>query len=242
MTPNTPQPSGDEQPLLGFVSNDEWDALIGEVNQLVQQMEALPEGEVKSSVFRLLDGIDAIHREALRRLVRLFKEGVIEKVITDPAIHTLMELYDLLPAELPDQAPAKPRFSTIPIRVVPAASPVPTRYPHWVPVLAQRDELHSGSVRVDIVANDLALLLARRDDRLFALTAHCPVDDAPLRGATLSGFTLSCPSHAGCHYDVRNGQRIGGGQALVCYPVKVDDQGRVLVGLDMDFVPDLPSF
>lgn len=242
MMPMSAQPSGDEQPLLGFVSNDEWDALIGEVNRLVQQMEALPEGEVKSSVFHLLDGIDAIHREALRRLVRLFKEGVIEKVITDPAIHTLMELYDLLPAELPDQAPAKPRFPTIPIRVVPAASAVPIRYPHWVPVLAQRDEMHSGTVRVDIVANDLALLLARRDDRLFAMNAHCPVDDAPLRGATLSGFTLSCPSHAGCHYDVRNGQRIGGGQALGCYPVKVDDQGRVLVGLDMDFVPDLPSF
>ena len=41
--------------------------------------------------------IDALHREALHRLVRLFKERVLEQVATDPAIRTLLEMYDLLP-------------------------------------------------------------------------------------------------------------------------------------------------
>jgi len=38
-----------------------------------------------------------LHREALHRLVRLFKERVLEQVATDPAIRTLLEMYDLLP-------------------------------------------------------------------------------------------------------------------------------------------------
>ena len=239
--PGAAQPPGGGQPLLGFMSNDEWDALLAEVNARVQQMESLPGGETKTSVFRLLDGIDAIHREALHRLVRLFKEGVLEKVASDPAIHTLLELYDLLPPEAAPVA-AEPRFPTIPIRALRSPSAASLRYPHWVPILMQRDELASGAVRDDIVVDELALLLARRDDRLFALDAQCPVDGASLRGAALSGYTLSCPRHAGCHYDVRNGARIGGGEGLACHPVKIDEQGRVLVGLDMDFKPDLPSF
>ena len=239
--------SGDEQPLLGFLSNDEWDSLLAEVNALVQQMEALPAGETKASVFRLLDGIDAIHREALHRLVRLFKEGVFEKVVSDPAIHTLMELYDLLPPEAGAQPVAeavadKPRFPTIPIRAVRSTPTEPLRYPHWVPVLAQRDDLASGAVAGEIVADGVALMLARREERLFAFDAQCPVDGAPLRGALLNAYTLSCPHHTGCHYDVRTGARIGGGDALVCRPVKIDERGRVMVGFDMDFKPDVPSF
>ena len=236
-----------DQPLIGFMTNAEWAGLLDEVNVLVEKMEALPDGEVRTDLFRLLDGIDTMHREALRRLVRLFKEGVLEKVVSDPAIHTLMELYDLLPSQADEEgafeqtASAKPVFPTIPIRVLRTSS-APSRFPHWVPVLAKLHQLASGSTRDDIVVDDLALVLARREDRLFAVDGRCRVDGSPLRGASLSGYTLSCPNHSGCHYDVRNGARIGGGESLVCHPVKVDDQGRVMVGLEMDFKPELPSF
>ncbi|MEO7244538.1 MAG: Rieske 2Fe-2S domain-containing protein [Rubrivivax sp.] len=246
-----------DQQLVGFMTNVAWGGLLDEVNSLVEKMESLPDGEVKADLFRLLDGIDTMHREALRRLVRLFKEGVLEKVVSDPAIHTLMELYDLLPpeedeggapeptasgkAESEQTASAKPVFPTIPIRVLRSSS-APSRFPHWVPVLAELHRLTSGSIRDDIVVDDLALVLARREDRLFAVDGRCRVDGSPLRGASLSGYTLSCPNHSGCHYDVRNGARIGGGESLTCHPVKVDDQGRVMVGLDMDFKPELPSF
>ena len=260
MTPVSTQPSGDEQPmlekmeafreeqqrLLDFMTNHEWDALLGEVNVLIQQMEALPEGETKTSVFGLLDGIDTIHREALKRLVRLFKEGVLEKVITDPAIHTLLELYDLLPVEQAELSkppePAKSKYSTFQIRALPAGSAAPVRYPHWVPALVQIDELPSGGVRDDVNVDGLVLLMARRNDRVFALDAQCPVDGASLRGAVLNGFLLSCPNHTGCHYDVRNGERMGGGFPLVCHSVKIEERGRVMVGLDMDFKPNMPSF
>ena len=135
----------------------------------------------------------------------------------------------------------KSAFPVIPIRAVRAA-PAPLRYPHWVPVLARLDELASGAMRDDIVIDGLALLLARRGEQWFALDAACPVDGASLRGARLNGYTLSCPHHGGCHYDIRSGARIGGGPGLTPRPVKADEQGRVLVGLDMEFKPALPSF
>ena len=238
------------QALIGFLSNEAWEALLASLNQRIEQMENLPEVDTRRKVFALLDDIDAVHREALHRLVRLFKEGVLEKVVTDPAIHTLMELYDLLPAEMPEPAepaePAratKPAFPTIPIRAVRAAPPpAPLRYPHWVPVLAHFEDMASGGLRADLPVDGLKLLLARREDQWFALDSSCPTDGASLHGASLHGYTLSCPHHAGCHYDIRSGARVGGGANLVCYSVKTDDAGRVLVGLDMDFKPGLPSF
>ena len=235
-------PGSADQPLLGFLTNDAWEALLAALNERIERMEALPDGDAKQQVFALLNDIDTMHREALHRLVRLFKEGVLEKVVTDPPIHTLMELYDLLP-EPPVPVPSKPAFPVIPIRALRTAPPpAPLRYPHWLPVLAQREELASGALRDDIALDGLPLLLARRDDQWFALDGSCPVDGASLQGASWSGYTLTCPNHAGCHYDIRNGARIGGGPGLACHPVKSDEQGRVLVGLDMEFKPSLPSF
>jgi nitrite reductase/ring-hydroxylating ferredoxin subunit len=235
------RPTGLDQPLIGFLSNDAWEALLADLNERIERMEALPDGETKQQVFALLNGIDAMHREALFRLVRLFKAGVLEKVVSDPAIHTLMELYDLLP-ESAAAAPPKAAYPTIPIRALRAPPPSPLRYPHWVPVLAQDDEMPSSALRDDITLDGLPLLLARRDEQWFALGSSCPVDGSPLQGASLSGYTLSCPNHAGCHYDIRTGARIGGGVGLACHAVKVDARGRLLVGLDMDFKPSLPSF
>lgn len=231
------------QALVGFMPNDEWDALLAHVNGLIQQMDELPEGNVKAAIFELLDGIDAIHREALLRLVRLFKEGVLEKVVSDPAIHTLLELYDMLPQQPEEAEPESPRkkFPTIPIKAVHVAPSAKLRYPHWVPVLQRHNELSPGTAREFVVA-DSAVLLCRRADLFFALESFCAQDGSPLSGATLSGYTLTCPNHPGCHYDVRRGSRIGGNEVIACYPVKQEEDGRVLVGFDMDFTPVLPSF
>jgi nitrite reductase/ring-hydroxylating ferredoxin subunit len=231
-----------QQPLAGFMGNDEWDALLADLNARIEKLDALPDAATRREVFDLLNGIDTVHREGLRRLVRLFKDGVLEQVVTDPAIHTLMELYDLLPAQAEDAMPARTatRFPVIPIHA--AAPTPPPRYPHWVPMLAEAAKLPVGEVR-DGAVDGTALLLARRgENEWFALDASCAVDGASLAGATLSGYTLSCPHHAGCHYDIRNGVRVGGGAAIACHPVRLDERGRVLVGLDMDFTPSMPSF
>lgn len=237
-----PRPSDDDaQRLVGFMSNDAWDALIACLDERIARMEALPDGETKQQVFDLLNDIDAMHREALHRLVRLFKEGVLEKVVSDPSIHTLMELYDLLPDPAP--LPTKPAFPTIPIRALGAEVPkAPVRYPHWVPLLASADALPSGGLQGGFVIDGQPLLLARRDDQWFALDASCAVDGTPLQGAHLNGFMLTCPNHGGCHYDIRDGTRIGGGPGIACHCVRTNEHGRVMVGLDMDFKPALPSF
>ncbi|MGI8895428.1 MAG: Rieske (2Fe-2S) protein [Casimicrobiaceae bacterium] len=248
---NRPEGLGEPpQPLVGFMTNGEWDELLAHVNGLILDLERIPFPDVKDRTFELLAGIDLIHREALRRLVRLFKEGVLEKVVTDPAIHTLMELYDLLPvaAAAPEDGtpiPIRPhRFPNIPVKVVtePRVATASRRhYPHWVPALEKSEALAPGSViEIDLDAHQV--LLCRVDDEFFALESHCAQDGASLAGAILKSYTLACPDHPGCFYDVRQGTRIAASGRVDCFPVKLGDDGRVLVGFDMPFTPILPTY
>ncbi|MBA2237212.1 MAG: Rieske (2Fe-2S) protein [Lysobacter sp.] len=238
------------QALVDFMENEAWEALVADVGVRLEALDQLPDSEIKAQVYALLQGIDAIHREGLHRLVRLFKEGVLEKVITDPAIHTLMELYDLLPVADSDPPPADTGSGpkTIPIKVLaptvarPAPAPAPaSRIPHWIPALLNRDELGTGGC-VSRSLDGVQLLLCRVDHEVFALDAQCAQDGASLAQASLQRYTLVCPSHAGCYYDIRQGSRLGGGDGVRCHPVRTDDDGRVLVGFGMPFEPKLPSF
>ena len=73
-----------ENSLGGYRSNEEWDDLMAQVASLISGIESLEDKNTKHQIYQVLDGIDAIHREALHRLVRLFKEGVLEQVIPRP--------------------------------------------------------------------------------------------------------------------------------------------------------------
>ena len=232
---HNPNPSDATQALQGFRSNEEWDALLAEVNAQIESINQIPYPNVSEQVFALLQGIDAIHREALHRLVRLFKEGVLEQVITDPAICTLMELYDLLPAEQ-----AKPNFPNIPIKVIPKTVPDTNRLherPHWVPVLQSIDELKNGEVKT-VSLDDKEILLCRNEDKLFAIDNVCTQDGSSLESAKLKGYTLICPNHAACLYDIRQGNRIASADKVTCYRVKTDENGRILIGLGIEFQPN----
>lgn len=246
--------TSDETPqaLVGYSSNEEWNALLRQVDGLVQKMDDLPYPEVKENVFELLAGIDAIHREGLHRLVRLFKEGVLEQVVTDPAIHTLMEMYDLLPPEarIVDDQASKVEWSTNSAPVAPATAlpvaepPSPARqplYPHWVPVLQPTDEFSDGTVK-ECMVDDRRILLCRANETYYAIESACVRDNSSLADAKLVKYSLTCPNHTGCYYDIRQGAHIARKDMLECYPVKQDKNGRVLIGLGMDFRPDLPAF
>jgi len=233
---------------VGFMTTVGWDKLLAQVNAQIEEMEQLPLPEVKDKVFELLAGIDSIHREALGRLVSLFKEGVLEQVVTDPAIHTLMELYDLLPPEVegrPEGAEKTNTLMNIPIQVAPAPVPgqAPARpsYPHWVPVPGADDALAPGCV-TEVEVDNHRILICRVEDEYFALASRCAQDGASLARSSLSRYTLNCPQHNGCYYDVRQGTRIAGKGEIDCYPVRREDDGRVLVGIDMPFTPNLPTF
>ena len=238
----TPEP----QPLLGFRTNEEWADLLARVDGLVKEIEGLPDPATRERVLDLLQGVDAIHREALTRLVRLFKDGVLAQVVTDPAIRTLMELYDLMPpvagaGPVPDFITGFPPPSGARDAISKARVAERAPIPHWVPALPSGEGLRSANV-VHRRVEDRQLVLCGVGEEIFALAASCSQDGASLAGATLTGYTLNCPRHAGCYYDVRGGKRVGANGSLECFPVKVDPDGRILVGFDMPFTPRLPSF
>ena len=130
---------------LGYRTKEEWEDLLGYAGQLIEGLEEIEDDALRSRVFECLQAVDAIHRESVTRLVRLFKDGVLEQVIADPAIRTLMEMYDLLPATSPCAkiydflSPAEPpeQHGRVSERKVSPRVPIP----HWVPVPTPAAEL-----------------------------------------------------------------------------------------------------
>ena len=240
--------SVNDQERVGFMTNSGWDRLLVQLNQQIEEFENHPLPEVKDKVFYLLQSIDSVHREALGRLVSLFKEGVLEQVVSDPPIHTLMELYDLLPPEPKVEeekfSSDKNGFPNIPVEMnftTRKSPPVAPRYPRWIPVPATYEALESNTTQI-VDVDGVQVLLCRVADEYFAMASCCEQDGASFSDASISQYTLSCAAHLGCHYDIRQGTRIGASGSVKCYPVEVgkQDKNRVMIGLDMEFKPTLP--
>jgi nitrite reductase/ring-hydroxylating ferredoxin subunit len=74
--------------------------LLDEVQRLIAALEAHPDREVGAQVAALLQGVDAIHRTALTRLVGAIQaiagEAFMNRLTADPAIRLLLTSYDLL--------------------------------------------------------------------------------------------------------------------------------------------------
>lgn len=231
-------PAEEPQALVGYRTNEEWAELVAETAERIEGLEAIADEAAREQVFQTLAAVDAIHREALHRLVRLFKDGVLEQVVTDPAINTLMGMYGLLPDKTPGcqkvwdfLGPDTPQD----IAADPAALP-----PHWSPTPAR--EAPASGEAIAVRMDEGSFVLASTAGKLFALGAICPHHERPMNGGTLSNFAFVCPHGPGCIYDVRNGTRLGGGEGLACYPVRVGDNGRPQIGFGMPFTPDLPAF
>ncbi len=66
-------------------------------------MENIEDEQTREEVFALLEGIDVLHRQALRRLLALTGnlggEGLVERIAQDPVVRTLLEIYDLPEAD-----------------------------------------------------------------------------------------------------------------------------------------------
>ena len=238
--------NNNNQERIGYMTSSGWEKLLGQVNSQIEVLEQISDSEVKDQIFTLLAGIDAIHRESLSRLISLFKEGVLEQVIRDPPIHTLMELYDLLPSDAKDneQQYDENGFPIIPLDVVTEAkdaAPVKPKIPHWVPTPDAQSTLEPNSTNL-VNIDGHSILLCRVDDEYFALDSSCAQDGSSLKEATLNKYALTCHNHQGCYYDIRQGTRIAArGESIECYPVEAD-KNRIMIGIDMDFIPNLPVF
>jgi nitrite reductase/ring-hydroxylating ferredoxin subunit/Fe-S cluster biogenesis protein NfuA len=93
----------DQQPL----SDDEFQEVTRHLDGLVREFEALPYPEIRAKVFDLLASIDTLHRTALNRLAAFINDegltSLLERAAQDPAILTLLQLYDVLPLEPQEQ-------------------------------------------------------------------------------------------------------------------------------------------
>ena len=238
------------QPLVGFRTNEEWHNSLAQVAVLIEDLERIEDADIHRKVFATLQAIDAVHREALHRLVRLFKEGVLDQVVTDPAIHTLMGMYDLLPAKLApgrrsvdfltpeERAAGRRRQASEDLAPSDLAGSDPQ--PHWARV--PLDQAMADGDAVVFEAEEGAVVIAKIEAKLYAVGAVCPTHTALMTGGALKGFSWLCPHGPGCIYDFRNGSRLGGGPALTPHPVRTADGGGIQVGFGIPFEPKLPAF
>jgi len=234
------------QPLADYRSNEEWQDLVAQTGALLAALDDIEDEDIKAQVFTALAGIDTLHREALHRLVKLFKEGVLEQVVTDPAIHTLMGMYDLIPPELSGDDPRTQAVSQ-PISFYPTgdlpdfSELIPSKEPaHWSPAPLE-STLNEGATFI-CQMEEGAFLIALVEGRYVALDATCPTHDEQMVNGKLDGFSWICPHGPGCSYDLRNGAKLGGGTGLQCYATKTDAQGRILIGFGVPFEPIMSSF
>jgi nitrite reductase/ring-hydroxylating ferredoxin subunit len=238
------------QPLVGYRTNEEWENLLAQVAHMIEDLEGLEDSDLHQRVFGTLQAIDALHREALHRLVRLFKEGVLEQVVTDPAIHTLMGMYDLLPSKpppgrrawdflTPEEKAVGDARARASVQMEGHADLAPVQ-PHWRPV--SLDHAIADGEAMTFESEEEAVIIAKVDDILHAVTAFCPTHGNIMRGGALKGFSWICPLGPGCVYDIRNGARLGGGPGLKCHPVRTTRSGGLQIGFGIPFEPKLPAF
>lgn len=225
----TERPPSEPDALQGFLTNEEWDGLLVSADELIQYCENLENEEARAKVFDLLHVLDKIHRESLTRLVRLFKDGVLEQVITDPPIRTLMELYDLLP-----NANSCTSGTGMPVGLGGA------KIARWLPSNLSPETVQPDRIYGDHV-DEAFLFICKVGGKHYAFSTECVVDKNPMFGAKLNRHSLICPHHQGCVYDIRNGAKLGSDAHLGCHPIKLE-AGKLLIGFDMPFVPELPSY
>lgn len=218
------------QQVLHSIPPDDLATLSAWIGDLIQEFDEHPDDEVRTRVFALLDGIDALHRAALERLVTLLHSPGAEvtwgQAQTDPLIRTVLQLYDLTPASEPKRfPPSRPPGTTIPLTLVSsrrATSDANDAFePEWHDVTGLAS-LPAGTMDGFRIANR-PMLLCHIDGELFAYDDACPDTPLTLSNGELDGEQIVCPWH-GCRFNARTGQRIvHRGTNLISYPLTIDD-------------------
>jgi nitrite reductase/ring-hydroxylating ferredoxin subunit len=243
-----------------LLDDDQFQAALLRLDVLVQEFEAMPFPAIREKIFELLQTVDAVHREGLRRLIsRIEEEGRadwLEQAAGDPAIRALLLFYDLapaavaaaLPAEAPQENPGPPNGSP-PAQPGPAASYIALDKVQLLqPAQAARDhrletpllqpiarlaDLPPGASLAVAVAN-LRVLLVNVEGDVFAVGELCPGSDMPLSFGALEGHRLICAWHNEV-YDVRNGRCLDpagrdDNPSLPVYPVSIE-QGEIRLAI-----------
>ncbi|HBY97555.1 MAG: nitrite reductase (NAD(P)H) small subunit [Ardenticatenaceae bacterium] len=213
------------------MTEEEFGALIQQLDALVQEFEALPYPQIRAKVFVLLQAIDTVHRESLGRLIgRLRREGqaeLVERMAEDPVIHTLLLLYDLVASEDQIQVSAA---SFIPLQQISGAPQPRLRQPVFRTV-TQLEELPTGTMQAFDVGG-VPVLVANLEGELYAVQDTCPGSPAPLHLGSFSPPVVVCPWHNEA-FDIRTGKRADQieGPSLTVFPVRIVD-GSIQLTID----------
>ena len=214
------------QPQL---SEEEFNTLIHQLNQLIEAAEMLPFPRAREQIFEMLQCVDLIHREGLNRLAAFLHEAghgeLLARAAEDPVVHTLLLLYDMVEVEPALEGVAAGQHSFIALNDVQLASSdgPGLRSPSFVP-LAPVDAVPPGSMTA-AASGTIRVLLVNVDGEIFAIGDLCPGSQLSLSSGELEGSSLRCPWH-GELFDVRSGRCLDpAGRTdeprLPVYPVRV---------------------
>ncbi len=78
-------------------------ALQAQVADGLERLDAEADDAIRRTVYQVLDGVDALHREGLERLLTVVHDtgaaDLLSRLAMDPVVAALLDLYDLLPGD-----------------------------------------------------------------------------------------------------------------------------------------------
>lgn len=100
----------------------------------------------------------------------------------------------------------------------------------WIDVGTRDDIPRQGARRVDTSLGPVAVFRTH-DDQVFALIDRCPHQDGPLSEGIVHGHAVTCPLH-NLVIELPTGKtRKDGHGCALPVPSRVDDDGRVRLGI-----------
>ncbi len=208
-----------------FLSDEDYEQLASQTEDLVAKVDDLPYPKVKDDVQELLQNFDMLHREAL---TRLFKEIIINypalqtKMESDKAVHLLFSLYDLFHSDIHNDVLSREDL---------LSSNGNDKYPRWIPV-GNANELKENTAYKYAEEGEV-VLICKTEGNVHAVKNCCGNTALPLDGAAIEKGYLICPWH-GCAYRLSDGvMETDPINKLRKYPVTIGDNGEIRLGLNM---------
>ncbi|MCW6005982.1 Rieske (2Fe-2S) protein [Micromonospora sp. CPCC 205371] len=91
-------------------------------------------------------------------------------------------------------------------------------------------ELPLGEGRAYVAGGDMVAVFRLRDGSLHAVSAICPHAGGPIADGLADAEVVICPLHQHI-FDLTTGCSKTGQPPLTVYPVRVDDEGELVVGV-----------
>jgi nitrite reductase (NADH) small subunit len=98
-------------------------------------------------------------------------------------------------------------------------------------IVAPLSAIPVGEGRTFAIGGKQIAIFYTRSGEIFAVQAHCPHRGGPLADGLIGERTVVCPLHAS-KFDLASGEALGGPAGdcpIRTYPVRVDEQGRIVL-------------